>query len=46
LVVSDDADELARLCDRLLVMSRGEIVQEIAASEIGRLRRSEISLAN
>jgi simple sugar transport system ATP-binding protein len=44
LLVSDDADELVRLCDRLLVMSQGEIAHEIAGCDVGRFRLSEIAL--
>jgi simple sugar transport system ATP-binding protein len=44
LLVSDDADELVRLCGRLLVMSQGEIVHEIAGCDVGRFRQSEIAL--
>ena len=43
LLVSDDADELIRLCDRLLVMSRGRIARELAGSDISRTRRAEIA---
>ncbi len=46
LLVSDDADELVRLCGRLLVMSRGEIAHEIVGSDISRARCSEITLEN
>jgi simple sugar transport system ATP-binding protein len=42
LLVSDDADELIRLCGRVLVMSRGEIVREIDGSDFRRFRGSEL----
>jgi simple sugar transport system ATP-binding protein len=42
LLVSDDADELVRLCGRVLVMSRGEIVREIDGREFRRFRGSEL----
>jgi ABC-type sugar transport system ATPase subunit len=42
-LVSDDADELVRLCDRLLVMSQGKIVHEIAGCDVGCLRLSKIA---
>jgi simple sugar transport system ATP-binding protein len=44
LLVSDDADELIRLCDRLLVMSRGIIARELAGSEISRARRAQFAV--
>lgn len=44
LLVSDDTDELVRLSDRLLVMSRGGIAHEIAGADISRARLSEITL--
>ncbi|HXZ17302.1 MAG TPA: sugar ABC transporter ATP-binding protein, partial [Roseiarcus sp.] len=44
LLVSDDADELGRLCGRVLVMNRGEIAHEIAGSDVRGFRSSEILL--
>jgi simple sugar transport system ATP-binding protein len=44
LLVSDDTDELIRLCDRLLVMSRGRIAHELAGSEISRARRAQFAV--
>ena len=38
LVKSSDPIELAGLCDRVLVMSRGTIVEEIPGDELGELR--------
>ena len=38
LVKSSDAIELAGLCDRVVVMSRGRIVDEIAGDELGERR--------
>jgi simple sugar transport system ATP-binding protein len=43
-LVSDDTDELIRVCDRVLVMSRGCIAHEIAGAELGRARLSEIMI--
>jgi ribose transport system ATP-binding protein len=34
LLVSSDASEVAGLCDRVLIFSRGEIVKELAGSEV------------
>ncbi|HZN43288.1 MAG TPA: hypothetical protein VFC08_06120, partial [Actinomycetota bacterium] len=38
LVKSSDPLELAGLCDRVLVMSRGQIVEEIPGEELNELR--------
>jgi ribose transport system ATP-binding protein len=38
LVKSSDPIELAGLCDRVIVMSRGQIVEEIAGDELGERR--------
>ncbi len=38
LVVSSDTDELIGLCDRLLVMCRGEVTDELARGEFDRER--------
>ncbi len=38
IVKSSDPLELAGLCDRVVVMSRGRIVQEIAGDELGERR--------
>ncbi|MDR6102229.1 simple sugar transport system ATP-binding protein [Agrobacterium larrymoorei] len=42
IVVSDDTDEIIRLCDRLLVMSEGEIVETIAGAELDATRLSTL----
>jgi ribose transport system ATP-binding protein len=38
LVKSSDPIELAGLCDRVLVMSRGQIIEEIPGDELDELR--------
>jgi len=38
IVKSSDPLELAGLCDRVVVMSRGRIIEEIAGSELGERR--------
>ncbi len=40
IVVSDDMDEIMRLCDRLLVMSGGEIVGELSGEALHHTRPS------
>ncbi|WP_319529671.1 sugar ABC transporter ATP-binding protein [uncultured Cohaesibacter sp.] len=42
IVVSDDADEIVRLCDRLLVMSGGRITKEIPGEALQASRLSEL----
>jgi simple sugar transport system ATP-binding protein len=44
ILVSDDADELLRLCNRVLVMARGEIAHEVAGADLTRKRLEDISV--
>lgn len=44
ILVSDDADELLRPCDRVLVMARGEIAHDVAGANLTRQRLEEIAV--
>lgn len=44
ILVSDDTDELLRLCDRVLVMAKGEIAHDVAGPDLTRERLEEISV--
>ncbi len=44
LVVASDAAELAGLCDRVLVMSRGHVIRELNGSEVTEAEMTEAAL--
>lgn len=44
IVVSSDAAELEGLCDRVLVMSRGHVVRELAGDDVTEQKMTEVAL--
>jgi ribose transport system ATP-binding protein len=40
-VASTDAEQLAQICDRVLVFGRGRVVRELAGAEISKDRITE-----
>jgi ribose transport system ATP-binding protein len=46
IVVSSDAAELEGLCDRVLVMSRGSVVTELAGSDVTESRMTQAALTS